>query len=338
MPPFVGTKVHGLSSVPSRHGVGLMSRLGRDLRPYPVQVIPPMLKPQGHRDGGLMAQRMVVGFDGSPAATAALTWAVTEARLRGAQLDAWMVEERPAHESGSGRPATSVPQAAVEKCAGGYPVTLRHGHGDAASELIRACADADLLVVGSHGRGRLSGLILGSVSRICLAHAPCPVVVVRSHPKQASSAGRVIVGIDASDHSRAALRVAAEEARLRGTELDVVHAVHWNRSGYEMLTPTEEQLVEWGRRLVATELASAGVAGRPVVVHGHAPEVLERESADADLLVLGQRGRGAVRGPRLGSVSEHCARLAVCPVMVITAVGARERDSHAQVRTSDSAT
>ena len=148
----------------------------------------------------------------------------------------------PARELGSSRPATSVLQTAVEKCAGGYPVTLRYGHRDAATESIRACAHADLLFVGSHGGSRIAGLLLGSVSRKCLAHAPCPVVVVRSEPKRGPYAGRVIVGVDASEHSRAALRFAAEEARLRGVQLDVVHAVQWDNIGMKCSLPQTNSL------------------------------------------------------------------------------------------------
>lgn len=182
---------------------------------------------------------------------------------------------------------------------GGYPVTVRHGYGHAAPELVGACADADLLVIGSRGRGPVTGLVLGSVSRACLAHASCPVVVVRPQPEQARSHGRVLVGVDLSGHCSQALRVAAEEAR--------------------------KQLLEWGRTLVAGEIASAGVAGRPVVVHGHAPEVLVRHSARADLLVVGSRGHNPVTGLLLGSTSEQCARRAHCPVMVTHAGGVRER-------------
>jgi nucleotide-binding universal stress UspA family protein len=204
----------------------------------------------------------------------------------------------------------------LEELAGGYPVTPRHGYGDVAAELVAACADADLLVVGSRGRGPLKGLVLGSVSRACLAHAPCPVVVVRPQPEEAPPRGRVIVGVDGSDHSRQALRVAADEARLRGVALHVLHAVHWDHSGEELLIPTRKQLVEWGRKLVAAELAATGVKGRPVVVHGDASEVLVRHSTHADLLVVGSRGRNPAAGLLLGSTSEHCARHAHCPVMV----------------------
>jgi len=68
----------------------------------------------------------------------------------------------------------------------------------------------------------LAGLLLGSVSRACVSHAPCPVVVVRPQPDHARSHGRVIVGVDMSGHSRQALRIAAEEARLRGAALQPV--------------------------------------------------------------------------------------------------------------------
>jgi nucleotide-binding universal stress UspA family protein len=142
--------------------------------------------------------------------------------------------------------------------------------------------------------------VLGSVSRACLAHAPCPVVVVRRQPEQASTRGRVAVGVDLSGQSRQALRVAGAEARLRDAGLDVVHALHWQNIGTEPLTPTPEQLVEWGQTPVATE-------------------VLVRQSADADLLVVGSRGRGPVTGLLLGSTSEHCVRNAHCPVMVTRA-------------------
>jgi nucleotide-binding universal stress UspA family protein len=267
-----------------------------------------------------MTGRVVVGVDGSPAALAALTWAAGEARLRGAELVVWTVADR----TGADVVTAPVSRSAVDECTGGYPLTVRHGWGDAAAELVAAGADADLLVVGSRGRGPLTGLVLGSVSRACLAHAPCPVVVVRPQTGPTASYRRVIVGVDGSGHSRQALRIAADEARLRGAALHVMHAVHWDRIGTELTTPTRAQLVEWGRGLVAAELAATGVAGRPVVVHGHASEVLVRHSGHADLLVVGSRGRNPVAGLLLGSTSEHCARHAHCRVMV-THAGEEQR-------------
>ena len=263
-----------------------------------------------------MTRRVVVGYDGSPAAVAAIAWAAGEARLRGAELVVWTIQGRPsrgAQPTLAGRRhlvgRTRIPPV-------GYPVSVRHSYGDAATALVAGCKAADLLVVGSRGRGPVGGLVLGSVSRACLAHAPCPVVVVRPQPELASSRGRVVVGVDGSSHSRQALRIAADEARLRGAVLAVVHAVYWDNSGEELLNPANKQLVEWGRKLVAAELAATGVTGRPVVVHGHASEVLVRRSAHADLLVVGARGRNPVTSLLLGSTSENCARHAHCPVMV----------------------
>jgi nucleotide-binding universal stress UspA family protein len=273
-----------------------------------------------------MTYRVVVGVDGSPAAAAALAWAAGEARLHGAELDAWTIEDRSAGDTVVAR---ALP-IAFEELTTGYPLTVRHGLGDAAAELVAACGDADLLVVGSRGRSPLGGLPLGSVSRACLAHAPCPVVVVRSQSEQASSHGRVVVGVDGSGHSRQALRVAADEARLRGAVLALVHAVYWDNSGEELLTPTRQQLVEWGRKLVAAELAATGVTGRPVAAHGHASEVLVRHSTHADLLVVGSRGRNPVTSLLLGSTSEHCARHAHCPVMVTHAPEERNRGGQPQ--------
>ena len=130
--------------------------------------------------------------------------------------------------------------------------------------------------------------------------------------------GRVIVGVDASEHSRQALRVAADEARLRGAALHVLHAVHWD-DATGLLSPTRKELVQWGRRLVAAELGATGVTGRPVIVPGLASEVLVRHSAHADLLVVGSRGRNPATSLLLGSTSEHCTRHAQCQVMVIRA-------------------
>jgi nucleotide-binding universal stress UspA family protein len=276
-----------------------------------------------------MTYRVVVGVDDSPASAAALAWATEEAGLRGAELVAWTVLDRPESRLAAGTVAAQTSRPSSEESAGGYPVTIRQSHGDAAVELVAACADADVLVVGSRGRGPLAELVLGSVSRACLAHASCPVVVIRPQPKPAPARGRVIVGVDGSGHSRQALRVAAEEARLRGASLDVVHAVHWDNIGTELLTPTIEQLVAWGHKLVAGELAATEVAGTPIVEHGYASEVLARRSAAADLLVLGSRGHNPVAGLLLGSTSEHCARHGHCPVMVTHATREQQSDGQA---------
>lgn len=263
-----------------------------------------------------MTRRVVVGFDGSPAAAVALVWATREATLRAAELVVITVLERrdPHHDVDPAK--TLAAQLLKESLTGGYPVSVREFRGDAATELVGACTDTDLLVVGSRGRGPLAGLMPGSVSRACLSHAPCPVVVVPARPTRAAPRHRVMVGVDGSGHSRAALSAAAEEARLRGASLDIVHVVHWDNIGTELLTPEVDQLVEWGVKLVDDEVAATGVAGRHLIVHDNPSDVLVRDSADADLLVLGAHEHHGVEGLLLGSTSEHCVRHAHCPVMV----------------------
>jgi nucleotide-binding universal stress UspA family protein len=87
--------------------------------------------------------------------------------------------------------------------------------GWAAPVLIDASQNADLLLVGSRGRGGFAGMLLGSVSRHCAAHAHCPVVVVRGgHDSTVERRRRIVVGVDGSPSSRRAPEWAAAEAKL----------------------------------------------------------------------------------------------------------------------------
>lgn len=273
-------------------------------------------------------RRIVVGFDGSPCATAALAWAKTQARLHDAPLLALAVlghpesTPMPADDTIGADQPPGPPgglQEAVATVAGDVPVDLQYGYGAPAAELMAACAEDDLLVVGSRGRNPVAGKRLGSVSRACLHHAPCPVVVVRPDVAAEPTYGRVIVGIDASDSARQALVVAAGQARRQGAALAAVHAVHWDRLGVEFTVPTNRQLVDWGRHLVRAELERAKVEARPVVVAGHAGDVLVHHSAHADLLVLGSRRHSPLRNLLPGTTRDHCAQHASCPVMVVPA-------------------
>jgi nucleotide-binding universal stress UspA family protein len=137
---------------------------------------------------------IVVGIDGSEPSTAALRWAVEEARLRHARVravHAWwiypMIDARaelvPDGSGWSPEEATECVRAFITKTLGeqtGVEITPVAVHGEQASAaLVHAAEDADLLVVGSRGAGGFSGLLLGSVSQQCAHHAPCPLVIVR---------------------------------------------------------------------------------------------------------------------------------------------------------------
>jgi nucleotide-binding universal stress UspA family protein len=136
---------------------------------------------------------------------------------------------------------------------------------------------------------------------------------------------RIVVGVDGSDGSRAALRWAADEADWRNARLDVVLAFRRPIDEFPPLytNPSERDLYEEARRrlddLIVAELTDAG-PGRSLcrlVFPGPAASTLLEAAKDADLLVVGARGLGAFTGMVIGSVSQRCAASAPCPVVVV---------------------
>lgn len=150
-------------------------------------------------EGSDAAKTIVVGIDGSECSKAALLWAVAEARLRGSRLYAVQAYHMQAGATASPGGAAAVGWSVddlknttekslsdlIEQTLGQAPDVDLHpavAHGNAVDVLVRAAEkeDAELLVVGSRGRGGFKNLLLGSVSQQCATHAKCPVVVV--HP------------------------------------------------------------------------------------------------------------------------------------------------------------
>jgi nucleotide-binding universal stress UspA family protein len=140
-------------------------------------------------------QRIVVGVDGSPSSRAALTWAVRQAELTGASVDAVTAWHYPVMVGGYAWAPVSVLDdtdfaaiaARVQSEELSQTVdpksTVKIGtsvqEGEAAQVLLEAADGADLLVVGSRGHGGFAGALLGSVSQHCAHHAPCPLVIIR---------------------------------------------------------------------------------------------------------------------------------------------------------------
>ncbi|HUY21173.1 MAG TPA: universal stress protein [Acidimicrobiales bacterium] len=137
---------------------------------------------------------IVVGVDGSDSSVVALRWAARQARLAGAALSVVAAWDYPEHPTPFGivpdLPASFDPvdatrqalDALVENVLGADPgidVRCTVMHGAPAPVLLDAAKAAQLLVVGGRGRRSLTGALLGSVSRHCVTHAPCPVAVIR---------------------------------------------------------------------------------------------------------------------------------------------------------------
>jgi nucleotide-binding universal stress UspA family protein len=140
-------------------------------------------------------RRIVVGVDSSHGSRAALRWALTQARLTGATVEAVTAWQNPVvYGYAYGwvpalSDADSIPAAAekaltetVADVVGtqGQPVDVRIAvaEGPAAQVLLASATGADLLVVGSRGHGAFAGMLLGSVSQHCAQHAPCAVVII----------------------------------------------------------------------------------------------------------------------------------------------------------------
>lgn len=135
----------------------------------------------------------------------------------------------------------------------------------------------------------------------------------------------IVVGIDTSDGARRALRWAIDEAHLRGAKVTAVHA--W-QVPYFLATPFGAMPLETNQfeasiqgevdaMIDAAELEAPDVPIERVVTAGNPAGVLLEAAADADLLVVGTRGRGGFADLLLGSVSNQVAQHAPCPVVIV---------------------
>lgn len=214
----------------------------------------------------------------------------------------------------------------ARKAAPGVPVETAIVPGAAVPVLLHESRRAGLLVLGDRGLGGFGSLVLGSVAVHSLAHAACPVLVVRGEPR---ADGPVVVGVDGSAPSTGALDYAAEEAEIRGTDLVVGHAwLHPVSTGpgdmlplvYDLSALEDEARSVLTEALAATVARHPGLAARPELARGAAGRFLVEQSRKAQLLVVGARGRGAFAGLLLGSVSQYVVHHAACPVMVVRGV------------------
>jgi nucleotide-binding universal stress UspA family protein len=279
---------------------------------------------------------VLVGVDGSDESLAAVRWAADEAARLAVPLrivHAWMwplyhvhLGAPPGAPTGAGLRAQAerVLERAADRAravASSTPVETSLVTGAAAAELLRSAEGARLLVVGHRGLGGFAGLLLGSVGVTVSAHAPCPVVVVRG----AATVGPVVVGVDGSAGSAAAISTAFAEASRRDADLVAVHA--WAlpmrdtspaSDGYEALVAQGERE---GTELVERALvpARAMFPGVPVTVRlgdGSPAGELVEASDEAQLVVVGSRGLGNLRGLVLGSTAHALIHHARCPVLI----------------------
>ncbi|MDA3644317.1 universal stress protein [Saccharopolyspora indica] len=264
--------------------------------------------------------QVVVGVDSSTGSLAAATWAVEEAELRRVeQVQIVMATGDRSTDDEAWETVSSI-LSRFSSRQPGLEVTARVVHGDPADVLVQLSDTAELVVVGSRGRGPLAATLLGSVSAKVATHARSPVVVVRDH----RSDGPVVVGLDNSPRSRAALRYALDAAARYECELLAVQVWEYVEPT-PIVPPLEHELVELrdeALRGLAEQLSGCAEAYPNVPVHriaqrGHPVAELAAAAEGARLLVVGHRGRGGFAGLLLGSVAAGVLHHAPCPVAVV---------------------
>ena len=291
-----------------------------------------------------MSKHLVIGIDGSPESEAAMHWGLEEAVRRDIEVelvyalavpvvsDAYgMVMTRPDIDELTQFSQGLLDAALVAARAvapEGLTITARLASGPPAAVLIEASKQAEALVVGTRGLGAISGKLLGSVSVRLAGKAVCPVYIVPPEWREDPVPdGRVLVGVDGSEHSDAALRMALDEARRRQVGLTVLCAYHvpW------LARPVEPQVIaefEESERWLAEKTVSesldrvkghsySDVEIEQVTVRGMPAEALVEASKSAELTVVGSRGHRSFSRAILGSVSRTLMQDSVRPVLVV---------------------
>nr|EJI95840.1 universal stress family protein [Rhodococcus sp. JVH1] len=289
----------------------------------------------------MTAQPIVVGVDGSQSSLQAVSWAAREAALRGAPLTlvttmfvpgtygvpigvpASLFEEE--ELDGKKRLARAEETATAAEAGHTLDIDVAFCTGTPAGELIERSKSARMVVVGANRAGIIERALLGSVSAAVATHAHSPVAVICGlpHTEVNSIEGPVVVGVDGSAHSEPAISMAFEEAALRQTELVAVHA--WSDVDLYAPFPSENNRTAIVNR--ETALLSESLAGRAeefpdvkvrsVVVMDQPVRNLRDHAGDAQLLVVGSRGRGGFTSLLLGSTSRALMHSVTCPLLIV---------------------
>jgi nucleotide-binding universal stress UspA family protein len=292
--------------------------------------------------------KIVVGVDGSAAAERALLWAGEEATVRGADLVIALAGPvADGRDGGAGAFGAELLREAVATVYDSETTTsveVVHRDLPAAKLLLGLAEYADLLVVGTRGKGAVAETLLGSIVRQVCAEATCPVVVVGEHTRGSRGNHRIAVGVSPSEAGRDALDFAFSEAAARRAPLIAVRC--WNDvatagplgevigSDDRIQRGQEQQMLvevlsEFSQRYpvvdVVTELSDEGVFA-----------ALESVSRRADLLVLGSRRPGHRVFSRVGPLASRLITKSACPV-VITGRMADPEDPAIPARPADSA-
>ncbi|WP_327726561.1 universal stress protein [Streptomyces sp. NBC_00487] len=298
-----------------------------------------------------MPRTVTVGLDGSPESRAAAEWAAREARLRDLALKIvhiWEpvpdpIAQAPLLGSETHQHWTErIPREAADGIRLRHPgveVTSEHVDGRPSEILVEATRNAELLVLGSRGLSGIGGFMVGSVGLAVVAHAECPVVLVRAlelaadeHemdpagiPSAATPFRPVVLGLDVESPNEELIEFAFAAAARRGTSLRVVHG--WNPPPYYAygLAADLELHAELTRRetTALTEVLRPWREKHPDVEVTEEPHYgtpgnhLVDASREASLVVVGRRVRRSPFGAHIGPVTHAVLHHSTAPVAVV---------------------
>lgn len=288
---------------------------------------------------------IVVGVDGSRSALHAALWAAEVAARRHHPLRLVHSNANAVGYTGSMAPPQTyydAIQASGTQVLADADTAIRNLHPDLpittalqtaagpVPALIEQTDDALLLVLGSRGKGGFRGALVGSTAVSLVAHARCPVAVIRGDAPDSvpRTEGPIVVGVDGSEVSDAAIATAFDEASWRGAELVAVHSWleyisdpaldRWFGADWAQAQLPENELL--AERLAGWQEKYPDVSVRRVVSQGRPVECLLEQAGGAQLIVVGSRGRGGFNGMLLGSTSQALIYHATCPVLVVRPV------------------
>ena len=286
---------------------------------------------------------ILVGVDGSACSRVALRWAADEAVMRNVPLTLVHVLNTPEGSWSSWGLSTSPLPAdfdqkrkeqalqvmddavkAIKDAAehsGALTINTELLFSPVVPTLIDLADEAQMIVVGSHGRNAVQRGLLGSVSTGLIHYARCPVAVIHDNIDEPVPAqGPVVVGIDGSPASELATAIAFEEASRRGVYLVALHV--WSdadgpevpdRDWSDLQSAAMETLAE---RLAGWQERYPDVSVRPNIALSNPARRLINRAEGAQLVVVGSRGRGGFPAMLLGSVSSTVVHAVRTPVIV----------------------
>jgi len=280
---------------------------------------------------------IVVAVDGSRASNAAVDWAAREAAMRNVPLTVFHAVVTPMAtfppvpypeslvvrlEDEGRRDVMHAVKIAEEAVPAGQKVAIEREIVFSAPvpALVNISEQAEMIVVGSSGRGLLARGVIGSVSSAVVRHAQCPVAVIRDEDVPDPQHAPVLLGVDGSPASELATAIAFDEASFRGVDLMALHAwsdvevldlagLDWSAVQAEAERSLAEALAGWQERYPDVTVHRLIERDRP------ARQLVEK-SASAQLVVVGSHGRGGLTGMLLGSVSNAVLHSVRVPVIV----------------------